>query len=111
MCIRDSHSLNNGQYGGESIVMWDPKKKSLASWYFTTAGFFTQATMTIEKNKLIAHEKVTGNQNGITEVRSTTEFLPGGEMKRKAEFLQKGKWVPGHSIHYKEAPDAKVIFK
>ena len=79
--------------------MWDPKKKSLASWYFTTAGFFTQATITIEKNKLIAHEKVTGNQNGITEVRSTTEFL------------QKGKWVPGHSIHYKEAPDAKVIFK
>ena len=58
--IRITHSLNNGQYGGESIVMWDPKKKSLASWYFTTAGFFTQATMTIEKNKLIAHEKVTG---------------------------------------------------
>ena len=109
--IRITHSLNNGQYGGESIVMWDPKKKNLASWYFTTAGFFTQATMTIEKNKLIAHEKVTGNQNGITEVRSTTEFLPGGEMKRKTEFLQKEKWVPGHSIHYKEAPDAKVLFK
>ena len=109
--IRITHSVNNGQYGGESIVMWDPKKKSLTSWYFTTAGFFTQATITIEKNKLIAHEKVTGNQNGITEVRSTTGFLPGGEMKRKAEFLQKGKWVPGHSIHYKEAPDAKVIFK
>ena len=47
--IRITHSLNKGQYGGESIVMWDPKKKSLASWYFTTAGFFTQATITIEK--------------------------------------------------------------
>lgn len=109
--IRITHSVNNGQYGGESIVMWDPEKKSLVSWYFTTAGFFTQATIKIEKNKLLSHEKVTGNQNGITEVKSTGEFLPGGKMHSKAEFLQNGKWVPGHEIHYKEAPDAKVIFK
>ena len=91
--------------------MWDPEKNSLVSWYFTTAGFFTQATIKIEKNKLLSHEKVTGNQNGITEVKSTGEFLPGGKMHSKAEFLQNGKWVPGHEIHYKEAPDAKVIFK
>ena len=42
--IRIMHSVNNGEYGGESIVMWDTKKESLVSWYFTTAGFYTQAT-------------------------------------------------------------------
>lgn len=76
--VRIVHSINNGEYGGESIVMWDPAKKTLVSWYFSTAGFFTKATVRIEKNKLISHEKVTGNQNAITEVKSTSEFLPGG---------------------------------
>ena len=109
--VRITHSVNNGQYGGDSIVMWDPARKSLVSWYFTTAGFFTQATLTVKKGWLISHEKVTGNQNGITEVKSTSELLPGGKMRSKAEFLQNGKGVPGHEIHYKEAPDAKVIFK
>ena len=37
--------------------MWDPEKKSLVSWYFTTAGFFTQATIKIEKNKLLSTKK------------------------------------------------------
>ena len=39
--IRAVHSVNNGEYGGESIVMWDAEKENLVSWYFTTAGFYT----------------------------------------------------------------------
>ena len=109
--IRIIHSVNDGQYGGESIIVWDAKKKSLVSWYFTTAGFYTQATLKFEDGKLIAREAVTGNQNGITEVQSTSEILPGGRMTRKARFLRNGKWVDGHEIHYKESPDAKVVFR
>ena len=29
--IRIMHSVNNGEYGGESIVIWDTKKESLVS--------------------------------------------------------------------------------
>ena len=29
--IRNMHSVNNGEYGGESIVIWDTKKESLVS--------------------------------------------------------------------------------
>ena len=72
--IRIMHSVNNGEYGGESIMMWDTKKESLVSWYFTTAGFYTQATLHFEDEKLISIEDVTGNKNGITQVKTIIKF-------------------------------------
>ena len=49
--------------------------------------------------------------NGVTEVRSTSEILPDGRLHTKSQYLKEGQWVDGHEIHYKEAPDAKVVFK
>ena len=109
--IKITHSVNNGEHGGVSIIMWDVKLECLLSWYFTTAGFYTQATMIIENDKLVSYEKVTGNENGITEVRATINLLTNGELHTKSEYLQNGKWVDGHEIYYKEAPNAKVLFK
>ena len=76
--IRIMHSANDVEYGGESIIMWDAKKESLVSWYFTTAGFYTQATLQFEDEKLISIEDVTGIENGITQVKAIIEFLPDG---------------------------------
>lgn len=109
--IRMLHSVNDGEYGGETIVMWDSEKKQLRSWYFTTAGFHTEGSFAIEGNRLISTEKVTGNENGITEVKATSELQADGILSVKSEYLAKGAWVPGHEITYKPAPDAKVIFK
>ena len=46
--IRIIHSVNNGEYGGESIITWDEEKSSLISSYFTTAGFSTNAVLHFE---------------------------------------------------------------
>jgi hypothetical protein len=109
--IRILHSVNDGEYGGETIVMWDPAAKQIRSWYFTTAGFHTEGTFTIDGNRLVSVEKVTGNENGITEVKATSELTPAGVLSVKSEYFAKGNWVPGHTITYKEAPDATVVFK
>ena len=61
-------------------MIWDTKKESLVSWYFTTAGFYTQATLHFEDEKLISIEDVTGNENGITQVKAIIEFLPDVNM-------------------------------
>ena len=37
--IRVTHAVNDGMYGGESIIIWDLELHSLVSWYFTTVGF------------------------------------------------------------------------
>ena len=109
--IRIMHSVNNGEYGGESIVMWDTKKESLVSWYFTTAGFYSEAILHFEDEKLISLENVTGNDNGITKVKSEINLLPNGQLVNSSMYLINGNWVDGHKIDYKEVPDAQVVFR
>lgn len=109
--IRILHSVNNGEYGGESIVFWDKQKASLVFYYFTTAGFFTTGTTKFEDGKMISHEYVTGNQNGITEVKSIGEITADGKLLSKSQYLQNGKWVKGHEATYVEDPTAQVVFK
>ncbi|MBN1350229.1 hypothetical protein JXJ21_12515 [candidate division KSB1 bacterium] len=109
--IRIMHSLNEGAYGGETIVMWDKEKKQLIYFYFTTAGFYTQGTFSFDGKKWIGHENVTGNKEGITEVKSIGEILPDGRLHSKSQYLKNGDWVDGHEFFYVEDPGAKVEFK
>lgn len=109
--IRTLHSVNDGEYGGESLIFWDAQKQTLVFFYFTTAGFYTQGTMSFDGASFVAHETVTGNQNGITEVRSTSEILADGRLHTKSEYLANGQWVPGHEFLYTEDPSAEVKFR
>jgi len=109
--IRITHSVNDGVYGGESILMWDRKQNQIACWYFTTAGFYTQSVFKIEGSQWSAIEDVVGNENGITKVRSNSHLLENGDLHVKSEYYANEKWTPGHEIHYKPAPEAEVKFK
>ena len=109
--IRILHSVNNGEYGGESIIMWDSERESLASWYFTTAGFYTMSTLEFDGKKLISLEDVSNNQNGITQVKAIIQLLPDGKLQNRSKYLMNNTWVDGHEIYYQEDPDAKVVFK
>ncbi|MEK7675234.1 MAG: hypothetical protein AAB676_05280 [Verrucomicrobiota bacterium] len=109
--VRILHSVNQGEYGGETIIVWNRKTECLEFHYFTTAGFFTQGTIKFEERKMISHEKVTGSQGGVTEVNGTMEILPNGRLHSKSRYLQNGQWVDGHEITYEESPGAEVRFK
>lgn len=109
--VRVLHSVNDGSYGGETIIMWDRQQKKISYWYFTTAGFFTTGTMEVDGQKWISLEKVTGNAQGITEVKATSELTAEGELVVKSQYQKDGKWAPGHEIRYKENPEGVVKFK
>ncbi len=109
--VRVLHSVNEGEYGGETIIVWDPVKESLSCFYFTTAGFFTSGTMQWQDGALVSHEQVTGNQNGITEVRATSRILPDGRLHTKAQYRKDGAWVAGHEFFYTENPQVRVVFR
>ena len=109
--VRITHSLNRGEYGGETIIFWDGKTEAVTFYYFTTAGFFTHGTMKLEDGVFTALEKVEGGVGGITEVRSSSTRLADGRLHMKSEYLQNGAWVPGHEIYYVEAPDAELVFE
>jgi hypothetical protein len=107
--VRVLHSINDGAYGGETIILWDPKKNVLVSHYFTTAGFTTTGTITFRDGKIISHEVVTGSS--VSEVRAISELKPDGTLHVKSEHLKNGEWEPGHEVIYKDDPEAKVIFR
>ena len=109
--IRVLHSVNKGDYGGETLIVWNAKTKRIEFFYFTTAGYFTQGTVSIKDGKLLTHEDVTGNENGVTAVEATTELLPNGKMHLKARYFKKGEWTEGHEVTYELAPGEDVVFK
>jgi len=109
--IRVLHSINDGNYGGESILRWDAEKKQLTYFYFTTAGFYTTGTMTVHDGKITSTEKVTGSAEGTTDVRTTYELRTDGSLLNKAEYLKNGAVTGTREVLYKEVPDAKVVFK
>lgn len=109
--IRISHSVNQGEYGGESILQWDKEKEIIGCWYFTTAGFWTYSTIETNNDSFTFREKVSGNENGITETKGTTTLLKNGSLITETQFLQNGKWIFGHKIEYTQIHTEKPIFK
>jgi hypothetical protein len=110
--VRNLHSINDGEYGGESLVVWDKTKDTLVYYYFTTAGFYTSGAMRSEGGSLVSHETVTGNADGITAVRGMHQVLPDGRLHVKTEYQQKdGQWSPGRDMYYVVDEKAVVRFK
>src|SRR5437763_1290037 len=86
--IRITHSINDGNYGGEVIVRWDEEKQAVCYHYFTTDTFWTEGTMTFKDGKVASHEIVKGKAEGITEVRATIEMRSDGTYLQKSEYLK-----------------------
>lgn len=108
--VRTVHSLNDGVYGGESLMYWDAAAESLAFVYVTTAGFRTEGTIAVDGDAFTSHEVVLGRADGVTEVRATSRLRDDGSLEVVAEYLKKGTWVPGHTVVYVETPQAQVKF-
>lgn len=109
MSIR--HAIEDGSYGGETLIYHDDAKQSLAYMYVTNAGFATQGTMSFgDDGSWTSVEAVSGHES-ITEVRSTGRSNPDGALTMNSEYLQNGSWVPGHAFIYQEVTDRTPIVK
>lgn len=109
--VRNLHSINDGEYGGETVIVWDQEKQGLVFYYFTTGGFYTTGTMRLEDGALVSHEVVKGEADGVREVKATFRLLSDGRLHVKTQYLKQGQWVDARDMHYVEAPAAAVKFK
>lgn len=111
--IKTVHSINDGEYGGETMIFWDEKQQKIAYYYFTTAGFYTHGTMTYNATtkSIEALEYVENNKQGITQVRSSSVLDDTGVLKVSSEYLQNDKWIKGHSAVYKRVPKTGIKFR
>lgn len=99
--IRTRHAVNDGIYGGETLILWDPAKKQIVSYYFTTAGFRTEATFEIKDGKFHSTELVHGLPGGVTEVSAISE-LKDDKFHVKSRRKVNDVWVDGHEVTYRE---------
>ncbi|MBK8164943.1 MAG: hypothetical protein IPK64_03145 [bacterium] len=108
--VRITHSMNGGDYGGESLIMWDVATESIRYWYVTTADFHTVGTMSAAGDSLVTLEEVVGNAGGITRVegvwRRTTDGLSVTSRMEAAD-----QWQPRRVQAYVETPDAVPTFR
>ena len=107
--VRSSHSINDGDYGGEAIFTFDAEKKAIVYAYVTTGGFYTTGTVEAEAGGFKSHEVVHGSATGPSEVEVTSRILPDGRLHVKSRYLKDGKWADGHEIFY--SVDAKAVVK
>lgn len=109
--VRVLHSVNNGSYGGETLIVANPKTSALEFYYFTTAGFYTRGTVQFEGKKMLTHEEVSGNENGITQVKATSELLPDGRLRVITKYFKNGAWEDGRDMTYEESSGTQVLFR
>jgi len=108
--IHTKHSINEGEYGGESMIFYDSKKESLVFYYFTTAGFYTKGTIKVlSPTQFVAYEEVTGSKEGITKVKSMSDFKEG-KFVVSTSYLKKGEWTKPEQRIYTRSTKA-VKFK
>lgn len=106
--IRILHSVNDGSYGGESLIHFDPEANQIIYRYVTTAGFYTDGVISLTKNGFTAAETVTG-MPGTTGTRAGYA-LKDGRMEVWSQFINDTTDGPINRAIYIEAPDAKVVF-
>ncbi|KGK00624.1 hypothetical protein [Thalassotalea sp. ND16A] len=105
--IRTLHSINDGMYGGESLIFWDKAQQKIVFYYFTTADFFTRGHIEIiDDYKFVAYEDVSGSDDGITQVKSTST-LQGKNIVVSTAYLKNSKWTEPEVRTYK--PSTKQV--
>ncbi|WP_394174392.1 hypothetical protein [Thalassotalea litorea] len=108
--VRTLHSINDGAYGGESLIFWDESENKIKFYYFTTASFYTSGWMEVTSdNAFTAYEDVTGSEQGITQVKSTST-LSENEITVSTSYLKNGEWTEPQSRKYVRS-DKAVKFK
>lgn len=108
--VRITHSINGGEYGGESLITWDAAAGAIRYWYATTAGFHTVGTITAAGDSLVTVEDVVGDAGGVTQVegvwrRAADGFTVTSRMRAGQQ------WQPKRETFYRETPGAEPRFR
>ncbi|WP_428407042.1 hypothetical protein [Hyphococcus sp.] len=106
--FQSTHKLENGSYGGRTIIFFDEGAKRYIFHYFTTAGFHTTGEIVPTETGFTAVEQVQ-NHPEFAEVRS--EAFYGDKTIRvvSSHVTHDGDASSGEELVYKEIPSKGVL--
>lgn len=109
--IRILHSLNQGEYGGESIIFYDKQQKTLRFYYFTTADFYTQGEARFDGETFVSTEQVTGHADGITAVVARAYFAKDGSLTVESDYMKGETRSGGSTARYQVVDNMEPQFR
>ena len=107
--IRISHSINHGEFGGETIIAWNDSNNLLESIYFSTGGTIKKSIVEIKDHKVILLEDLI-NDNSIKKVKTTYKLLLNGNLEKEIKYYIDKTWRKSHVLIYKNDKNSKLIF-
>ncbi len=109
--IRISHSVNNGEYGGEYIITWNSDKGKIESYHFSTGGEIRVSNIDIINNEISIKEDFSQNENGIQKVKKIFRLGAEGYLENNIKYMINNMWVKSHEMIYSRNDSAKIIFR
>ena len=109
ICI--SHSVNDGEYGGKYIIIWNSDIGKVESYYFSTGGEIKVSKARIHNKEITIEDDYLKNENGIKKVRKIYKLNDIGQLENHIEYLLNNLWVKTHEMNYVENDSVKIIFR
>jgi hypothetical protein len=108
--VRDQHTVHHADGKpddlGESIYVWDTATQQLQYLYIESAGGFSRGTVTSEADALV-FPATPYVEKGVTQTyRSRWRRVGADAYDVLTEFLVKGSWTPGFSVHMQQVKAA-----
>ncbi|GAA4881666.1 hypothetical protein [Ferrimonas pelagia] len=101
--VRYSHSMNDGEYQGEILFVWNAESEQVEFTYHTTADFFSHGMVTQHDNAFVFHHFLQGADPGFEEVKTEMVMLPNGQIRTQPFYLQDEGWKPGDVALFTQA--------
>jgi hypothetical protein len=110
--VRDQHVVHRGAGQaddlGESIYLWDSAARQLQYLYIESAGGFSRGTVSAEGDVLV-FPPTHYLENGAEQTyRSRWRRAGDKAYEVVTEFLVKGRWTPGFTVHMQQVEGASA---
>jgi copper(I)-binding protein len=107
--VRVVHSVNGGEYAGETLIFRDKDSGDYVFHYFTTGGFHTTGTMKATGPAAFDVDETVHGAAGIERLRSTAALGADGVYRVRSSAEQGGRWVEVGGFDYREDPSATPV--
>ena len=98
--VRVTHSFNQDELLGETLIMYDQLEDDISCWYFSSGGISRKSKFLSKSNEIIFLEDVSRNKNSITKIRTKYELNTVNTYEKVTQYLINNVWTKGERVLY-----------